>query len=229
MKRGKTYDWLPLWRDKWLLGSTRWELDPAERSVFIDFLCHASADDGWVRANPDTPYPLPWLAATLQVPVDVLTRTIDKCIEVGKLKRDERGCLFICSWQQYQLTPRYKKQLLAEKDTDTDTETERDTERGTQKCEHASQNCDLNHSTEGKPPTSTSVEQANEVESEGLLAIPKGLPFEEQDELVKRRAEIRRQTRLLERGVKQNGPNRLTAEGIEAQKQAFNDRVRDFS
>jgi len=43
-----------------LMGSTRWELDPAERSIFIDFLCLAGADDGFIRANPETPSRRPY-------------------------------------------------------------------------------------------------------------------------------------------------------------------------
>jgi hypothetical protein len=112
MKRGKIYDWLPLWRNKWLMGSTRWELDSAERGVFIDFLCLAGADDGFIRANPTTPYPVEYLAGMLQVPVDLVLRTIEKCVAVGKLTRFEDGVLFITSWEAYTLNPRSKRKLM---------------------------------------------------------------------------------------------------------------------
>lgn len=114
MRRGRTYDWLPLWRRKWLQGSTRWELDPAERSVFIDFLCLAGDDDGFIRANPETPYPEQYLAHVLNVSVELLTGTIEKCITAGKITRDSNGCLFICNWKTYQLAPRTKRGLDVE-------------------------------------------------------------------------------------------------------------------
>jgi len=114
MRRGKIYDWLPLWRNKWLMGSTRWELDPGERSVFIDFLCLAGADDGYIRANPTTPYPLEYLAGMLQAPLELISRTIEKCVAVGKLTRSEDGILFISSWKDYQLDPRRRRELMQE-------------------------------------------------------------------------------------------------------------------
>jgi hypothetical protein len=114
MRRGKIYDWLPLWRNKWLMGSTRWELDPAERSVFIDFLCLAAADDGFIRANPTTPYPVEYLAGMLRVPADIISRTIEKCVAVGKITRLENGILYVNSWKDYQLDPRRKRELMQE-------------------------------------------------------------------------------------------------------------------
>jgi hypothetical protein len=71
--------------------------------------------------------------------------------------------------------------------------------------------------------------QEKEPEEDGLLPIPKDLPFTEKDELMERRAEIRRLARMLEAGHKHDGPSQLTREIIEKQKRAFNDRVRDFS
>lgn len=115
MRRGKIYDWLPLWRNKWLMGSTRWELTPAERSVFIDFLCLAGADDGFIRANPSTPYPIEYLAGMLQAPAELIRETIEKCIAVDKITRLEDGILYINSWGDYQLASRSKRKLMEEK------------------------------------------------------------------------------------------------------------------
>jgi len=114
MKRGRTYDWIPLWRQKWLWGSTRIELDPGERSVWIDLLCIAGNDDGYIRANPDTPYRREQLAGMLCMPVELLNSAIEKCIRYGKLALEPSGALRVCSWESYQLDPRYKKRLLAE-------------------------------------------------------------------------------------------------------------------
>jgi hypothetical protein len=116
MKRGKTYEWLPLWRQKWLWGSTRLELDPGERSVWIDLLCIAGNDDGHIRANPTTPYGREQLAGMLVIPVDLLNSTIEKCLTNGKLKMDQYSCLEISSWKEYQLVPPYKRQLMRDED-----------------------------------------------------------------------------------------------------------------
>jgi hypothetical protein len=113
MRRGKIYDWLPLWRNKWLMGSTRWELDPAERGVFIDLLCLAGGDDGFIRANPTTPYPPEYLAHLLNVPLELLQRTVDKCVAVGKLSRLDDGLLYINSWDEYSLDSRRKREVMA--------------------------------------------------------------------------------------------------------------------
>jgi hypothetical protein len=137
MRRGKIYDWLPLWRNKWLMGSTRWELSPAERSVFIDFLCLASADDGFIRANPTTPYPIEYLAGLLQAPAELIREAIEKCIAVGKITRLEDGIMFINSWPDYQIAPREKRRIMQDKPEDgkTDTLDLDDTERSSYKAD----------------------------------------------------------------------------------------------
>lgn len=114
MKRGKSYDWIPLWIDKWLMGSTRFELEPAERSVFIDFMVMAAKDDGFIRANVEMGYPLEYLAQTLNVPADILLSTIDKCIKFKKLDKKKNGIFYIKNWKPYSLSSRHKRRLVSE-------------------------------------------------------------------------------------------------------------------
>jgi len=141
MKRGRTYDWIPLWRQKWLMGSTRIELEPAERSVWIDLLCLAGNDDGWVRANAVVSYGMQQLAGMLVVPVELLESTIEKCIKYGKIERCLNGTLRVTSWEDYALTPRHKKRFMSQNDDTmsqnqrhyTETETETETETKTKK------------------------------------------------------------------------------------------------
>ncbi|MGA2363525.1 MAG: hypothetical protein ABSG73_13850 [Candidatus Aminicenantales bacterium] len=122
MKRGKTYDWIPLWRDKWLQGSTRFELLPDERSVFIDLLCMAGGDDGFIRANPETPYPDRYLANLLNIDIELWERTVRKCVSVGKIIRMEDGILYVASWQEYRIPARTKRWLMDETPTAPRTE-----------------------------------------------------------------------------------------------------------
>lgn len=114
MKRGRSYDWIPLWIDKWLMGSTRFELDPAERSVFIDFMVMAAKDDGYIRANSEMGYPLEYLSQTLNVPREILLSTIDKCIQFKKLEKKKNGIFYIKNWKPYSLSARHKRRLVSE-------------------------------------------------------------------------------------------------------------------
>lgn len=124
MKRGKTYAWIPLWIDKWLWGSTRHELAHDERAIFTDLLALAAKDDGWIRANPNTPYPLEQLAGMLCATVELVKRTIDKALEYTKLNEPSPGIYRISSWGEYQLTDRRKRDLIqAENDVSVKTET----------------------------------------------------------------------------------------------------------
>ena len=115
MKRGKTYEWIPLWVEKWLWGSTRIELTPAERSVWVDLMALGSKDDGYIRANEMTPYLDAQLAGMLCVPIELLQTTIAKCIEYGKLGRDNQGTLYILNWAEYSLTERHKRRVMSAK------------------------------------------------------------------------------------------------------------------
>jgi len=115
MKRGRAYDWIPLWIDKWLMGSTRFELEPAERAVFIDLLVLAAKDDGYVRANDNMPYPLDYLAHTLNITIELLRQTLDKCIKLEKVKDIGGGVYYITNWQNYILSVRHKKRVTTGK------------------------------------------------------------------------------------------------------------------
>jgi len=113
-KRYSDNHWIPLWVDKWLFGSTRIELSPEERGVWIDLIALASKDDGYIRANQGCPYPLEQLAGMLIVPKEVLEKTINKCLEpnVGKLEKLPDGTLKIKSWEKYELSKRHKRRII---------------------------------------------------------------------------------------------------------------------
>lgn len=113
MKRGKTYEWIPLWVEKWLWGSTRLELLPGERSVWVDLMALGSKDDGYIRANEKTPYLDQQLAGMLCVEIELLQSSITKCIQYGKLEKDEFGCLHIVNWEAYSLSGSYKRKVMS--------------------------------------------------------------------------------------------------------------------
>ena len=113
LKRGKSYDWIPLWIDKWLMGSTRFELEPAERAVFIDFMVLAAKDDGYIRANSEMGYPPEYLAQTLNISRELLCSTIEKCIQFKKMESRKNGIFYIKNWKPYSLSSRHKRRIMS--------------------------------------------------------------------------------------------------------------------
>jgi hypothetical protein len=121
----KPLTWVPWYVDSWIFGSSRIELTRAQRSDFLDLVLLAGKDDGYIRANQTTPYPLAQLAGLLCINSDDLEETIRRCIEVGKIEKRENGVLYIVNWEAYKLTDRWRRKLeerdssLAEEDITT--------------------------------------------------------------------------------------------------------------
>jgi hypothetical protein len=139
MKRGKEIDkWYPFYIDKWLFGSTRHELIirpgwterwpkiapliPASildqpyvdlRGIFADLMTLSKKDDGYIRANETTPYPLEQLAGTFYVPLEHLRATITICLHKDVAKIEERGAgiYYIKTTETYAFTDRYKRKI----------------------------------------------------------------------------------------------------------------------
>ncbi|MEM5810146.1 MAG: phage replisome organizer N-terminal domain-containing protein [Candidatus Aenigmatarchaeota archaeon] len=118
MKERYSKDWIPLWIDKWLFGSTRLELEPAERSVWIDLIALGSKDNGFIRANEEIGYLPQQLAGLLNIPLELLQRTIEKCKKNGKLQDLGNNIYYISNWNKFQLSERQKRRFMSAK-TDT--------------------------------------------------------------------------------------------------------------
>ncbi len=117
MKDKNTQMWIPLYVDKWIFGSTRIELDPAERSVFIDLMAFGAKDNGFIRANEITPYPHTQLAGLLNIPIGLLDSTISKCLKFGKIEEPIAGIYKLCNWDKFQLSEDYKYRISTGKRT----------------------------------------------------------------------------------------------------------------
>ena len=111
MKDKQTQMWIPLYVDKWIFGSTRIELEPAERGVFIDLMVLAAKDAGFIRANETTPYLAVQIAGLLNIPVELLSSTLAKCKHFGKMEEPAPGIYRLLNWEKYQFTDRYKRIL----------------------------------------------------------------------------------------------------------------------
>ncbi|MBA7645898.1 hypothetical protein ES703_53658 [subsurface metagenome] len=85
--------WLKLWTRGWLEGSIRFDLTPAQRSVFIDLcaLARESRNPPMVQANETTAYPHPWLASKLNIPMDLLEETLEICKKQKRISENDTG------------------------------------------------------------------------------------------------------------------------------------------
>ncbi len=99
--------WFPFWVDKWIFGSMRIEFEPEERAIWIDLLCLASKDNGYIRANEETPYLIRQLAGILVIDEEKMERAINKFIKKKKLTKTKSGTLLVTKWDKYQLSESY--------------------------------------------------------------------------------------------------------------------------
>lgn len=118
MKRGRGDDWMPLWIDKWLFGSTRLEMITGEkqtwtdyRGILLDLFALSKKDDGFIRANENTPYPLSQLAGTFHVPEEKLKECIKLCLKYRKLVETSPGIYYVQSTATYELSARHKRRF----------------------------------------------------------------------------------------------------------------------
>jgi hypothetical protein len=97
----------------WLTGSIRQQLTPAERSVWADLLAMANESRfrGVVCRAKGIPYPREYLASYLDIPVELLNSTIEKCSRDEnaedlntRIMFDEVGCIVITNWDKYQIS-----------------------------------------------------------------------------------------------------------------------------
>jgi len=103
--------WFPWWPDKWIFGSVRIECTPAERGIWVDLLSLASKDDGHIRANEETAYPIKQLSGMLIIEEKELSDAINKFIKTKKLTRLKSGTLYITKWEKYQFSERHKRRV----------------------------------------------------------------------------------------------------------------------
>lgn len=106
--------WIKLHVNGFLMGSVRWQLTPAERSVWVDLLCLAGLGvvPGTIADNDSRPYPHSFIANRLNIPQPLLTNTLDKCKEEGRIIEDETG-IHITHWETYQ--SEYERQKIYRK------------------------------------------------------------------------------------------------------------------
>ena len=125
VKKRKVDPWFPFWIDKWLFGSTRIELEPDERGVFVDLISLSKKDSGYIRANEGVPYLENQLCGLLNITSELFQRTVKKCIKYGKTKKLKDGTLYMTSYEIYSLSDRQERRLEAEMAEKPDTMAEK--------------------------------------------------------------------------------------------------------
>lgn len=111
MKEKTTQLWIPIYVDKWIFGSTRIELEVAERSVFIDLMVLGAKDEGYIRANESMGYLPRQLAGLLNITEEVLKSTIEKCKHYGKIEEPTEGIYRLANWDKYQFSKSYVSEI----------------------------------------------------------------------------------------------------------------------
>ena len=115
--------WYPFFIDKWLFGSTRIELEPDERGVWVDLMTLSKKDNGYIRANVGVPYLESQLSGLLNIPPELLKRTIEKCLrpKINKLRKEKDGTLYVLSTENYKLSKRQQRRIKAKMTAEADT------------------------------------------------------------------------------------------------------------
>lgn len=95
--------WVKLHIIPCLGGSIRYQLTPAQRSVWYDLILLAGIqpEPGIIADSDKRPYPHSFIANRLNIPVKLLRETLALCIEEGRIVEDEQG-IHIVNWKVYQ-------------------------------------------------------------------------------------------------------------------------------
>jgi len=95
--------WIKLWVNECLRGSIRFELQADERCVWYELLLMAreSRTPGIIQATPGVPYPLTWVAHTLNITEELLERTLQRCQMTDRIALNG-GSIQIVNWEKYQ-------------------------------------------------------------------------------------------------------------------------------
>jgi hypothetical protein len=76
----------------------------------------SSKDKGYIRANEGMPYPNEMLSGFLNIDVELLLRTVEKCKLVGKIVEQKDGTFYLPSWDEFKLSPRHQRRFNFEPD-----------------------------------------------------------------------------------------------------------------
>ena len=95
--------WFKLYPNECINGSIRYQLSPAERSVWYDLLAFSAicSNTGLIADRDGKPLPHAFIANRFYVPEELFESAFKLCIEEGRITEDEAG-IHITNWAKYQ-------------------------------------------------------------------------------------------------------------------------------
>lgn len=95
--------WLKLWCEPSLDGPIRVEMTPAERGTYYDLqlLAKKLAPSGLLATQSGKPYSKKWIAARLNVSPKLVSKMVQKGVDLGLITDDEKG-IYLVSFQESQ-------------------------------------------------------------------------------------------------------------------------------
>ena len=172
--------WFKLYSEKWLIGSTRWELTLEERAIWTDFLALAS-----LNAPPGqfSYHSLKQLSDQLKASTKKIEKAMKKFVEFKKIEADfAANSVVIANWKKYQ--SEYSRQKPY-----------RNPGKQEKVCNEVTGECVTKLPLEERR---REVEGEEEGEGEDFPPIPDNLAFNIQDQLKEIRAQYREMKRLRE-------------------------------
>lgn len=97
-------DWIKLWIDETLFGTTSKELSYDIRGIWFQLLTLAGKKPcyGQICIAENLPYSNEQLATLLNVPIKILEKALETCQKVDKIKINKNGIIEIINWGRYQ-------------------------------------------------------------------------------------------------------------------------------
>jgi len=125
MRPARRRTWIKLYPIDCLEGSIRYQLGADERGVWYDLLNLAAicATPGLISDKDSRPYPHSFTANRLNITLELLEATLDKCIKEGRISENDNG-IHITNWVAYQSEYDRQKPYREAKKDDRDKYTE---------------------------------------------------------------------------------------------------------
>ena len=96
--------WIKLYPVQCLEGSIRYQLESDERGVWYDLLNLAAicGEPGLISDRDGRSYPHSFIANRLNIPLELLERTLQKCEAEGRIHENKTTGIVIANWKVYQ-------------------------------------------------------------------------------------------------------------------------------
>jgi len=115
--------WIKLYPIDCLEGSIRYQLESDERGVWYDLLNLAAicSEPGLISDKDQRPYPHSFIASRLNITLELLELTLEKCKSEGRIVENDNG-IHITNWKAYQSEYERQKPYRKQDSTEVDNE-----------------------------------------------------------------------------------------------------------